>query len=63
MLVAEALSNKEVGRRLELSEGTVKIHLHNTDGRDWIAQHGAKELPIVAVVESVIYIRTQSTDS
>jgi CRP/FNR family transcriptional regulator, cyclic AMP receptor protein len=29
MLVADALSNKEVGRRLELSEGTVKIHLHN----------------------------------
>jgi CRP/FNR family transcriptional regulator, cyclic AMP receptor protein len=29
MVVAEALSNKEVGRRLDLSEGTVKIHLHN----------------------------------
>jgi hypothetical protein len=55
MLVAKALSNKEVGRRLELSEGTVKIHLHNTDGRDWIAQHGAKELPIVAVVESGLF--------
>jgi DNA-binding NarL/FixJ family response regulator len=29
LLVAEGFSNKEVGRRLELSEGTVKIHLHN----------------------------------
>jgi len=29
LLVAEGLSNKAVGRRLELSDGTVKIHLHN----------------------------------
>ncbi len=28
LLVADGLSNKEVGRRLNLSEGTVKIHLH-----------------------------------
>jgi DNA-binding NarL/FixJ family response regulator len=29
LLIAEGLPNKEVGRRLDLSEGTVKIHLHN----------------------------------
>jgi two-component system nitrate/nitrite response regulator NarL len=28
-LVSEGLSNKEVGRRLNLSEGTIKIHLHH----------------------------------
>jgi two-component system, NarL family, nitrate/nitrite response regulator NarL len=29
LLVSEGLANKEVGRRLGLSEGTVKIHIHN----------------------------------
>ena len=29
LLVAEGLSNKEVARKLKVSEGTVKIHLHN----------------------------------
>ena len=28
-MVSNGLSNKEVGRRLDLSEGTVKVHLHN----------------------------------
>jgi two-component system nitrate/nitrite response regulator NarL len=29
LALAEGLSNKGVGRRLNLSEGTVKVHLHN----------------------------------
>jgi len=28
-LVIKGLSNKEIGRQMDLSEGTVKIHLHN----------------------------------
>lgn len=28
-LVSEGLSNKEVGRRLSISEGTIKVHLHH----------------------------------
>jgi two-component system nitrate/nitrite response regulator NarL len=28
-LVSEGLSNKEVGRRLHISDGTIKVHLHN----------------------------------
>ena len=29
LTLAEGLSNKDVGRKLNLSEGTVKVHLHN----------------------------------
>ena len=29
LALAEGLSNKDVGRRLNISEGTVKVHLHN----------------------------------
>jgi two-component system nitrate/nitrite response regulator NarL len=29
LMVAEGLPNKEIGRRLDISEATVKIHLHN----------------------------------
>ena len=29
LALAEGLSNRKVGRRLNISEGTVKVHLHN----------------------------------
>jgi two-component system nitrate/nitrite response regulator NarL len=28
-LVSEGLSNKEIGRRLNISHGTIRVHLHN----------------------------------
>jgi two-component system nitrate/nitrite response regulator NarL len=28
-LVSEGLSNKEIGRRLNIADGTIKVHLHN----------------------------------
>ena len=29
LLVCTGLSNKQLGRRLDVSEGTIKVHLHN----------------------------------
>jgi len=33
LTLAEGLANKEISRRLNLSEGTVKVHLHNIYGK------------------------------
>ncbi len=32
-LVTEGLSNKEIGRRLNITDGTIKVHLHNIFGK------------------------------
>ncbi len=29
LMLSEGLTNKEIARRLRLTEGTVKVHLHN----------------------------------
>jgi len=29
LVLSEGLTNKEIARRLKLTEGTVKVHLHN----------------------------------
>jgi DNA-binding CsgD family transcriptional regulator len=40
-LVSAGLSNKEIARSLDLSEGTVKIHLHKTSVRLGVANRTA----------------------
>jgi two-component system nitrate/nitrite response regulator NarL len=40
-LVSAGLSNKDVGRRLNLTEGTVKIHLHHIYDRLGVANRTA----------------------
>jgi len=41
LLVAEGLANKEVARRLNLSEGTVRIHVHNIYQKTGIGSRAA----------------------
>jgi two-component system, NarL family, nitrate/nitrite response regulator NarL len=41
LLVAEGLPNKEVARRLNLSEGTVRIHVHNIYQKTGIGSRSA----------------------
>ena len=48
--LAEGLSNKDVGRRLNLSEGTVKVHLHNIYGKLGVKNRTA--LAVLAFTES-----------
>jgi len=40
-LVSEGLSNKQVGRRLNLTEGTIKMHLHNIYGKVGVSNRTA----------------------
>ena len=47
LLVSEGLSNKHVGRRLNLSEGTVKMHLHNIYQKAGVANRTA--LTVLAI--------------
>jgi two-component system, NarL family, nitrate/nitrite response regulator NarL len=40
-VLSEGVSNKEIGRRLRLAEGTVKIHLHHVYRKLGIANRTA----------------------
>jgi len=48
--LAEGLSNKDIGRKLNLSEGTVKVHLHNIYSKLGVKNRTA--LAVLAFTES-----------
>jgi two-component system nitrate/nitrite response regulator NarL len=54
LLVAEGLSNKEMCRRLAISEGTVKIHLHNIYEKVGVSNRTALAAMAVAGREELI---------
>ena len=56
LLVAEGLPNKEVARRLNLSEGTVRIHVHNIYQKTGIASRAA--LTALALTHRDVLLRT-----
>ena len=59
MALAEGLSNKDVGRRLNISEGTVKVHLHNI-----CSKLGVKNRTALAVLAFTKFaIRTLAANS
>ena len=51
-LISEGLSNKEIGRQLNVCEGTIKIHLHHIFQK--LAIHNRSALAALAVRESVM---------
>jgi len=44
-LVSEGLSNKEIGRRLKVTDGKIKVHLHNIFEKLWVSNRRAAEQP------------------
>jgi len=44
VVLSEGLTNKEIGRRLRLAEGTVKVHLHHIYRKVGIANRTALAL-------------------
>jgi len=56
LLVAEGLPNKEVARRLNLSEGTVRIHVHNIYQKTGIASRAA--LTALALTHRDVLLRS-----
>ena len=44
-LVCEGLSNKEIGRRLKVTDGKIKVHLHNIFEKLRVSNRRSAEQP------------------
>jgi len=58
-LVSEGISNKEIGRRLGLSEGTIKIHLHNIYDKIGVPNRTALTAVAIAHRDQLVLSRTR----
>jgi len=62
LAVAEGLSNKDIGRRLNLSKGTVKVHLHKIYSKLGVKNRTALVVPWRFFVGTSNYMRRGMTD-
>jgi two-component system nitrate/nitrite response regulator NarL len=60
-LVCEGLSNKDIGRQVNLSDGTVKVHLHHI--YDKLAIHNRTALAMLAVGDTPIWRQNRKSNS
>ena len=60
LMVAGGLSNKDVARRLDLSEGTVKVHLHNVFRKLGVNNRTALAAMAITQCKDLEHLRTTS---
>ena len=60
-LVSEGLSNKEIGRRLNISDGTIKVHLHHIYEKLEISNRTA--LAALAISQAALAVSQNTTSN
>ncbi|MBV9242434.1 MAG: response regulator transcription factor [Acidobacteria bacterium] len=60
-LVTEGLSNKKIGRGLNVTEGTIKVHLHNIFGKLGVSNR--TELAALALLQDQAQVFSRGPSS